>query len=150
MTRLRYGLGGLGALVGLYGAYLLLTRQDLAQLLNLALWLISGLVVHDVILAPVVLALAFVFRSVPDAWRRPATVALVVVGALSIVAVPVIGRFGARADNATLLDRPYAWTWVVLVVLSVAAVLVVGRVHAARPDPAADAGGEDGQGAGRR
>ncbi|MCY7394971.1 MAG: hypothetical protein LH468_02270 [Nocardioides sp.] len=147
MNRLRYAGGALGVLVGGYGAYLALTRQDLDQLLSLGLWLVSGLVVHDAILAPVVLGLAFGFRAVPEAFRRPATVALVVLGSLSVLAVPVIGRFGARPDNATLLDRPYVVSWAVLVALGVVAVLVAGRLGSSRT-PATQGGG-DGDGAGR-
>jgi hypothetical protein len=143
MARVRYALGALGVLLGLYGAYVLLTRQDLGQLVSLGLWLAGGLVVHDAILAPVVLALAWTYRSTPAPMRRAASVALVVVGSLSVLAVPVIGRFGARPDNVTLLDRPYFWSWVVLVVLSMVVVLVVGRsAHH-------EGGGADGEGAGR-
>lgn len=148
MNRVRYVLGGLGLLLGLYGAYALLSRQDLAQLVSLGLWLAGGLVVHDAILAPVVLALGWVYRSSPAALRRPATVALVVVGSLSVLAVPVIGRFGARPDNPTLLDRPYFWSWVVLVVLSVVVVLVVGQ-FSRRSGTQPAGGGADGEGAGR-
>ena len=33
---------------------------------------------------------------------------------VTLVAVPVLGRFGARADNPTLLDRDYVAGWLVL------------------------------------
>ena len=37
----------------------------------------------------------------------------VVLGSLTLLAIPVLGRFGERPDNATLLDRNYTvgWLW---------------------------------------
>lgn len=154
MSRVRWGLGGLGILVAAYGAWLAVSRQDLDQLLNLGLWLVGGVVLHDLVLAPVVLLLALALRRTPPGWHRPATIALIVVGSLSLLAVPVLGRFGARPDNPTLLDRPYLASWLVLVALTVAAVLVAGRwaAHRDRPEgaPTVAPGGEDGPGPGRR
>lgn len=160
MSRVRWGLGGLGVLVAAYGAWLALSRQDLDQLLSLGLWLVGGVVLHDLVLAPVVLLLALALRRTPAAWHRPATVALVVVGSLSLLAVPVLGRFGARPDNPTLLDRPYLASWLVLVGLTLVAVVVTaqvaGRGAASRDRPAPGGapsvapGGEDGPGPGRR
>lgn len=156
MSRVRWALGGLGVLVAAYGAWLALSRQDLDQLLDLALWLAGGVVLHDLVLAPLVLLLALALRRTPPAWHRPATWGLVVVGSLSLLAVPVLGRFGARSDNPTLLDRPYFTSWLVIVVLTVVAVLVAGRLASRRARPAGPAGlvvppgGEDGPGAGRR
>jgi hypothetical protein len=68
-------------------------------------------------------------------WRRtPLLWALVVLGPLTLVAVPVLGRFGAKADNPTLLDRPY-WLGYAVVVGLVLAFTAVGaaarRRHAA-------------------
>ena len=49
----------------------------------------------------------------PRAARAPAVVGFVVLGSVTLLAVPVLGRFGARPDNATLLDRDYVVGWVV-------------------------------------
>ena len=38
-------------------------------------------------------------------------VGLVVWGGLTVMAIPVLGRFGALAANPTLLDRPYLTSW---------------------------------------
>ena len=91
--------------------------------------------------------------------RAPADgpVDLVVLGSLTLLAIPVLGRFGARSDNPTLLDRPYGWSWLALAVVTVALVALAGvigsrRARAARPgasdEPAA--GGDGGPGAGGR
>jgi hypothetical protein len=62
--------------------------------------------------APVVLLLVVVGgRLLPAAWRGPAAAGLVVLGSVTLLAVPVLGSFGARPDNPTLLDRDYWAGW---------------------------------------
>ena len=113
--RVRVLLAGLGVLVGGYGAFLLLSRQDGDQLLNAAVWLASGVVLHDFVLAPLVLGLVVLAaRIVPAVGKVPAAVALVVLGTATVLAVPVLGRFGERPDNPTLLDRDYTAGWLAL------------------------------------
>ncbi len=124
---LRGVLGGLGGLVGVYGGYLLLSRQDTADHLDTALWAAGGVVLHDFVLAPLVIGLfALLTRVLPRAARGPAVVGLVVLGSVTLLAVPVLGRFGARPDNATLLDRAYGPGWLVLAGLTLLAVAVAG------------------------
>jgi hypothetical protein len=112
-----------------------LSRQDADQLVNAAVWLASGVVLHDFVLAPLVLALVYGgARVAPPAARAPAAAALVVLGSVTLLAVPVLGRFGARADNPTLLDRDYRAGWlalagVVLLVTVVAALVRSRRVR---------------------
>lgn len=137
----RLVLGSLGAAVAAYGAVLLLTRQDLSQLVEVAIWLGAGVVAHDALVTLALLSLAFLgHRLLPDPWRAPATIGLVVMGSLTLVAVPVLGRFGARPDNPTLLDRPYIESWLVLVALTVVAIAVAGglRSRAGRGSQAGD------------
>jgi hypothetical protein len=131
-VRARIALGTLGVLVGLYGAWLLVSRQDLDQLVDAALWLASGVVLHDAVLAPVVLALVAVgARLAPAYARAPAVAGLVVLGTSTVLAIPVLGRFGARADNPTLLDRNYTAGWLVLAGLVLLCV-IVGALAARR------------------
>lgn len=136
----RLVLGGAGVLAGCYGAWLLLSRGDGEDLRSAAVWLAGGVLLHDVVLAGLTLAVgAAVTRALPRPARAPATVALVVLGSLTLVAVPVLGRFGAKADNPTLLDRPYVPAWLVLVAVTVLVVTVVSllRARAGRtPGPA--------------
>jgi hypothetical protein len=131
--RLRVALCGLGGLVGGYGAFLLLSRQDPGQLANAAIWLASGVVLHDLVLAPVVLGLVFVgARITPAAARVPAAAALVVLGAATLLAIPVLGRFGARPDNPTLLDRDYTAGWFALAGIVLLATVVATLVRSRR------------------
>ncbi len=103
----RLALGVVGAAGAAYGLYLLL-GQPLDRLVATVIWAAGGVVAHDAVLAPLVLALGVLAATRAPGWLRvPLVRLLVVVGPLTLVAVPVLGRFGARADNPTLLDRPY-------------------------------------------
>lgn len=124
--RTRMVLIACGVLLAAYGAWTLL-GTDPRDLLDAALWLAGGVVVHDFVLAPlVVLAAVAGRRGLPEVWRTPVVVGAIVLGSVTLVAVPVLGRFGARADNPTLLDRPYGAGWLALVALVLLA--VVGHV----------------------
>jgi hypothetical protein len=126
-VRGRLAIGAVGLLVGLYGAYLLLSRQDHDQLVSAALWLAAGVVLHDFVLAPVVLAVVFMGgRLVPAAFRGPAVAGLVVLGTVTLLAIPVLGGFGERPDNPWLLDRDYWTSWLVLAGLVLLVVVVAG------------------------
>ena len=133
MTRVRVLVGGLGVLVGSYGAWLLLTRQDTDALISAVIWLGAGVVLHDFVLAPLVLLLLYVgARVLPARVRRVATVGVVVLGTATLFAIPVLGRFGARPDNPTLLDRNYVLGWLVLAGLTLLCVVVAALVGSRR------------------
>lgn len=128
--RTRLAIGACGVVLLLYGAVLVLSRQDPGQWFEVGLWLGVGVLVHDVVLSALVIGTCVLgSRCLPHPWRAPAVVALVVWGALTVVAVPVLVRAGARADNTTLLDRPYAQTWWAISVIVVLLVAVAGLVR---------------------
>jgi hypothetical protein len=133
-VRARLAIGAVGVVVALYGVLLFLTRQDPGQWLEVATWFAVGVVAHDVVLSALVIGVCLVgARLLPVAWRAPATVALVVWGTLTIATIPVLTRAGARADNATLLDRPYAATWWTISAIVVLLVAVSGFLRSRRP-----------------
>jgi hypothetical protein len=124
MTRVLLGVAGLAGV--LYGLFLLL-GQGATQVLDAGVWLVGGVVAHDAVLAPVVLVLGVVaVRLLPGAARAPVVVGLVVLGTVTLVAVPVLGQFGASPGNPTLLDRDYVAGWCVLAGLT--AVAVAGAI----------------------
>lgn len=121
------GVAGMG-----YGLVLLLDRSwgDVARVVG---WLVAGVLVHDLLLAPAVIAGWFLLTRLPTGrWRAPLAAGLVVWGALTVVAVPVLGRFGERPDNPTLLDRDYTTGWLVVTAL-VAAGVIIGVLGTGRP-----------------
>jgi hypothetical protein len=131
---IRSGIGVAGLAAGGYGGWLLLDRQDTAEIVDAGLWLVAGVLLHDVGVTAVVLLAALAVGLLPRTTRAPAAVALVVVGALTLAAIPVLGRYGERADNPTHLDRPYLAGWLALVALSIVAVAIAGVVRARRQE----------------
>ena len=132
MRALRLALGILGVAAGLYGGWSLrgVERDEWPSVLA---YLGGGVVLHDFVLAPVVVGIGVLAaRLAPTAWRAPMVVGLVVWGGLTLMAVPVLGRFGALSDNPTLLDRPYLASWAVGTAVVVLAVAAAGVLRARR------------------
>ena len=125
MTRaLRLLTGGLGLGAAGYGLVLLLDLGA-ANLRASGSWLIGGVVLHDGVLAPITLLVWFVVTRVLSVrLPAPAIVGAVVLGSVTLVALPVLGRHQARPDNLTLLDRPYLLGWFVVAGLTLLAVAV--------------------------
>ena len=143
MTGWRALVGALGVGAGAYGVLQLLDL-GLDNLRSAAIWLVGGVVLHDGVLAPLTIAVSFL---VARAWRgrlpAPVVVGAVVLATITVVAVPVLGRFGARPDNPTLLDRNYVLGWLGIATLTMIVVVLAmlrGRMK----------GGTDGASAGRR
>jgi hypothetical protein len=134
MIGVRVAIGALGVLTGLYGAWLVLSRGH--DLVNLVIWLAAGVVLHDGVLAIAVLVAGAVAGKVlPPAGRAPVVVGSVVLGSLTLLAIPVLGRFGARPDNATLLDRNFTAGWLVLAGLTLLGVAGATFVRSRRRRP---------------
>ncbi len=68
--------------------------------------------------------------------RGPVAVGLVVLGTVSLATLPMLGRFGARSDNDTLLDRNYLGGWLVLLSLVVIGVALAAIRRRTSPDAA--------------
>lgn len=126
MTIARGLLLGAGVVVAGFGV-LMLVQSGLANILAALWWLVGGVVAHDALLAPLTVVLFLAAGPVMPTWlRAPMTVAVVVVGTVTVAAIPVLGRFGALPDNPTLLDRNYIGGWLVFAALAVLAVAVAG------------------------
>ena len=135
MKAFRLVLGVGGVVVIAYGGVVLLLTVDV---LGVAPWVIGPVIVHDLLVAPVTLASVWVgARYLPIYARTPALFGLVVSGSLTLVALSVIGRRGASADNPSLLNRDYVTGWLVALAVTWGAVLVSSllRRAAARRQP---------------
>ncbi|TQL67831.1 hypothetical protein FB381_1719 [Nocardioides albertanoniae] len=127
MSRARGLLILVGAVGIAYGAWLLVSRQRLDQIVEVGIWLAAAVVIHDGILAPVVVGLGWLGgRLLPRPVARGAVTTLVLLGPAVLVAIPVVGRFGEIADNPTLLDRDYTGGLVLFAILCVCAGVAVG------------------------
>ncbi len=123
---------GAGLAAATYGVLLLIER-GLANLVATLTWLVGGVLLHDAVLAPATIALAWVaLRLVRSDRLAPWVVGLVLLAPLTLLAVPVLGRFGARPDNQTLLDRNYWAGWSAVVVVVIAGILVARHVERRR------------------
>jgi hypothetical protein len=131
--RTRLVLGAVGVAMGAFGA-LRLVQLDLDDLVDAVLWLAGGVLLHDVVVAPLTIAVTLLAtRVVPARARTAVVVGVVVLATVTVTAIPVLGRWGERADNPTLLDRDYTAGWLVfagLVVLGVVLGLVLAPVLA--------------------
>ncbi|MBA2558319.1 MAG: hypothetical protein H0V07_00215 [Propionibacteriales bacterium] len=132
----RFGLAALGAGALVYGGWLT-WGLGAGSWLALAKWLAGGVIAHDLLLAPIVVVLGVVtVRLVPAYARAPVAVAAIIWGTLTVVAIPVLGGFGADPTLPSLLDRPYLSSWLILtalMVVGVAAASLVRRRAATSP-----------------
>ena len=136
MRAARLGLGGVGVAAMVWGAWLL--RDDGAdRLWSTVLWLAGVVVLHDAVLAPLVVMLGFVAaRKLPRQHRVVAAAAFLVWGTLTLAVANVLSGVGGKPDMDSLLNRPYVSAWLVLtgVVLgiSIAAAAIRTRGHRAK------------------
>ncbi|MGW9436867.1 hypothetical protein [Streptomyces sp. NPDC055607] len=116
---LRYAVGGLGVGLIVLGARLVAAEPASGDVL---VWLAGALVVHDGLLAPLVLAVGLLIagRSERGLWRG----ALVIAGSVVLVTLPLLLRPGPP-PNPSALPLPYGRNLViVLVAVAVGAVLL--------------------------
>ncbi len=129
MRLLRGVLGATGVVLVLVGLRHLLDGS-LADLLDLSVWLAGGVLLHDAVLAPlVVLVGALVLPRLPVWCQAPVVVGLVVLLTVTLMALPAIGRFGARPDVPSLLNRAYGVEWLLLALLVLVVVAVASLLR---------------------
>ncbi|MFI5522870.1 hypothetical protein [Streptomyces platensis] len=127
MKTLRVLAGVAGVLLMGVGVSLLLDVRDLTGVL---LWLGGAVVLHDGVIAPLVLLVGVVLvcGGGRGGVRGPVRGALVVAGAVTVVALPVLLRPGPRANSSVLpLDYWGNWLVAMVAVAVVAGLLVAGR-----------------------
>src|SRR3954471_10591460 len=97
----------LGVALGAYGAGLVWGNPPVI-IMRIVVWALVGVVLHDLVFAPVCVALGFAARRlIPGKWWPPIAVAAFCSVVLGFLAIPVYGKPGMRPDNMTVLDRNY-------------------------------------------
>jgi len=115
------GLGAGWAMIAV-GVVVLVTTGGFGRLVDVGLWVVGLDVVHDLALAPVATLVAIaVVALLPRRLRAPVIAGLGATAVVLLVAWPLLGGYGRRDDNPTILPRDY--TRSVLVVLAVVWVL---------------------------
>lgn len=101
---------------------------------DLARFVVGGAILHDLLVAPLVILLGvLVARAVPGRARAVVQAALVVSGLVALFSYPLVRAYGLAANNPTSLPHNYARGLLVVlgVVWAVAAAAVVLRLRAA-------------------
>jgi hypothetical protein len=120
-------LAGIG--FGLWGLWLMrdFTRP---QLTSEAFWFAGGVVLHDAILAPIVVVIGFVAsRALPGHFRSATATAFLIWGTLTIAFLPTLSGKGGKAGNDTILGKPYVLTWLIMTVVLFGVAAVVAQVR---------------------
>ena len=144
VTRVVLGVAGVG-LTAVGVVELLGALRSPAAVVPIGLRWLAGPVLLDLALVPLVAVVAVLLRRrLPQRGFRPVAAASVVSVLVSVVALPFVAGAGRRADNPTLLDRPYVAGWlgilaVVWVVAGVSSLLGARRAAVRRRRPASAA-----------
>ncbi len=132
MKLLRIGLAVVGGLLLAYGAARLLHGLPLPTLLVLGGWLLAALVIHHGLLSPAVLAVGAALRPIPDRARGFVQAALIMVAAVTVIAIPLIIRqFSQPASKAMLLQQ-YGGNLALLVGIIALGTLIAYAIRVAR------------------
>lgn len=96
-------------------------------------WIAGGLLLHDLILAPVVTLVGLgLGRFVPRPYRGPISAALVLSGLVVLFAYPLLRRYGERPLTPSALPQDYTRNVIVIVAaiwIVTAIWIVVDRVR---------------------
>ncbi len=132
MRRWRYALVAAGVLLLLYGGVRLVVEVP-ESLPGLVLWMVGTVVIHDGLLAPLVVGVGWLLaRTVPPRSRRYVQAALVVGGLITVIAIPLIARRGTQPPAKALLLQNYGANLAILLGLVAALNLAAYLVTAAR------------------
>lgn len=129
----------LGTPIMVYGAYGLIHQTGWPRSLDVATWVGGGVLLHDLVLVPVVLAVLWVVgRVTPPRVRLPVRAGIL--GSALIVAVtwPGLRGYGSRPDNPTLHPLDYGTavlTALAILWASVAVWTTVAWLRRSRPRP---------------
>jgi hypothetical protein len=84
---LGYGAGAALMLLGLFG---LVTNATETHPVGWALWFGGAAITHDLILTPLILAVAVATTRVPTRYRAPLQTVLVTIGCAALLATPLL------------------------------------------------------------
>ncbi|MGW1641400.1 hypothetical protein [Streptomyces lavendulae] len=118
----RYVLGGFGTACAAWGGWLLLLQPEPWRI---AVWLGGAVVVHDGLVAPLVMAIAVLAALTGLRLRGAVRAALTVAGSLTAIALPPLLR-PAGVANPTVLPLDYPRNWL----LAMAAVALLTLMYA--------------------
>jgi hypothetical protein len=108
MKWLRIILAVAGVAVAVYGILRLLFSLPLNLLLLLGLWLVAAVLIHHGVLSPAILAVGWLLRRlVPDRARTFVQAGLIMGGAVTVIALPLIYREFSQPPSKAMLLQHY-------------------------------------------
>jgi hypothetical protein len=108
----------LGAPVMAYGSFELVQQAGWPRAFGVTRWIAGGILLHDLVLVPLVLALVWaVGRWTPAAVHTPLRAAVLGTGLIVAVGWPGLRGYGNRSDNPTI--HPLDYSTAVLTALAV-------------------------------
>lgn len=124
--RLRIAIGAIGVLLGLFGVFRLLTEISAYDLVFLFIWLIGALIIHDGLLAPVVVGVGTVIaKVVPARGRRFLQGGLIAAALITAVALPMIYRARTSPSVKAILEQNFAGNLGVLLLIVLVGTLLL-------------------------
>ena len=147
MKTWRIVLGVLGVSAAAFGTIELISGVPLPSLLRVAVWLVAAVIIHDAIWSPGLIGAGALLSRVPARGRRYLQGGLIVAGALTVIAVPMIYLRGQQPPGKAILLQDVGANLALLIVI-VAAVsgaaygwrVVSDRGRRGAPDVPADPG----------
>ncbi len=142
--RLRLALGALGVALGLFGVFRLLTQVDPADLVQLAIWLVAALILHDGVLSPAILAVGAVLTRIPPRARGALQGGLIAGSLITVIALPLIHRENTQPVAKAILQQDFTANLAILLGLVAAgsvATYLTQLVRQHRAPPRSGAGG---------
>jgi hypothetical protein len=128
----RIALGLAGGLLLAFGAFRLVTQLDAGDLFVLALWLVTAGLLHDCLIAPIIVGTGVALTRVPPRARRYLQGALLVGALITVIAIPLIGRQGTQPESKAILLRDYTANLFLLLGLTAAVALALYALRVVR------------------
>jgi hypothetical protein len=134
VIRIALGVVGVGGI--LYGIIRIFTDSKDTKPLALVKWLIGALLLHDVIIAPVVVGIGWLLaRYVPDRARAFVQGGLITGGLISTIGLLLIWRQGkSSAKSLSLLQQNYAAHLLILLAIVALVTLACYLMSVLRPN----------------
>ena len=117
MTIIRIVLGVVGGLLICYGAARLLHGLPGNMLALLAGWLVAALIIQLAVLSPLLVAIGAGVRGLPDRGRGFVQAGLIIVGSVTLIAIPLMLRQFSQPPVKAMLLQDYRVNLLLLVVI---------------------------------
>ena len=147
MRAWRWAFASPGVVLLGFGLFRLVTEIPFRNLAVLVLWLLAAVLIHDGVLAPLVLAVGRALAVLPARLRRYVQAALIAAVPVTVIAIPLIYLRGSQPASKSLLRQNYGAHLGLLISMIAGASLVayglrVVRDHWSPRGPLLPAGGE--------